>query len=207
MTLEVIIYIFGLTTCTIYCKKCSCFSLCCYYAHSSDCKNYLNWKMVLSFLFFSENAKYLGRSDDAKRRKKNEDGLRPIHDLLSSLFVDNIVVILLILFTIDHVHERTHTSYVYSFNKLFQVIYLKAYKCYKRDWEGHKSLFTERKEPKQWFLSFCWLYLASCPPFLKVSDNTLLSISYRCGSCRLVVIGRNVPVITPLTKCCSFWFF
>ena len=28
MTLKVNIYIFGLTKCTIYCKKCSCFSLC-----------------------------------------------------------------------------------------------------------------------------------------------------------------------------------
>ena len=36
-TLKVNIHIFGLTKCTIYCKKCSClcscFSLCCYYAH------------------------------------------------------------------------------------------------------------------------------------------------------------------------------
>ena len=35
--LNVNIHIFGLTKCTIYCKKCSCFcscsSLCCYYAH------------------------------------------------------------------------------------------------------------------------------------------------------------------------------
>ena len=35
MTFKVNIYIFGLTKCTIYCKKCSCccssFSLCCYY--------------------------------------------------------------------------------------------------------------------------------------------------------------------------------
>ena len=170
-------------------------------------KNYLKWKMVLSFLFFFRKMPNIWVGRTTLKGEKNEDGLRPIRDPLSSLFVDNIVVILLILFTIDHVHERIHTSYVYSFNKLFQVVYLKAYKCYKRDWEGYKSLFTERKEPKQWFLSFCWLYLASCPPFLKVSDNTLLSISYHCGSCRLVVIDRNVPVITPLTKCCSFWFF
>ena len=43
--LKVNIHIFGLTKCTIYCKKCpcfcSCFSLCCYYAHFSDQKNYL----------------------------------------------------------------------------------------------------------------------------------------------------------------------
>ena len=40
MTLKVNIHIFGLTKCTIYCKKCSCFSscfsLCCYYAQFSD---------------------------------------------------------------------------------------------------------------------------------------------------------------------------
>ena len=36
MTLTVNIHIFGLTKCTIYCKKCSCFSLCCYYAHFPD---------------------------------------------------------------------------------------------------------------------------------------------------------------------------
>ena len=39
-TLKVNIHIFGLTKCTIYCEKCSCFcscfSLCCYYAHFSD---------------------------------------------------------------------------------------------------------------------------------------------------------------------------
>ena len=43
-TLKVNIHIFGLTKCTIYCEKCSCFcscfSLCCYYAHFSDKKNY-----------------------------------------------------------------------------------------------------------------------------------------------------------------------
>ena len=31
------------------------------------------------------------------------------------------------------------TSYAFSFNKLSQVIYLKALKCCKRDWEDHKS--------------------------------------------------------------------
>ena len=39
-TLKVNIHIFGSTKCTIYCEKCSCFcscfSLCCYYAHFSD---------------------------------------------------------------------------------------------------------------------------------------------------------------------------
>ena len=38
--LKVSIHIFGLKKCTIYCEKCSCFcscfSLCCYYAHFSD---------------------------------------------------------------------------------------------------------------------------------------------------------------------------
>ena len=33
-------------------------------------------RLTTSLLFFSENAKNLGRSDDAKGRKK-EDGLRP----------------------------------------------------------------------------------------------------------------------------------
>ena len=36
MTLKVYIHIFGLAKCTIHCKKCACFSLCCYYAHFSD---------------------------------------------------------------------------------------------------------------------------------------------------------------------------
>ena len=39
-TLKVNIHIFGLKKCTRYCEKCSCFcscfSLCCYYAHFSD---------------------------------------------------------------------------------------------------------------------------------------------------------------------------
>ena len=39
-TLKVNIHIYGLTKCTIYCEECSCFcscfSLCCYYAHFSD---------------------------------------------------------------------------------------------------------------------------------------------------------------------------
>ena len=64
-------------------KKCSCFSLCCYYDHFSDrlkelfqLKNGLTTSL-LGF-FFLENAKNLGRSDDAKRRKK-EDGLNLLH--------------------------------------------------------------------------------------------------------------------------------
>ena len=70
-TLKVNIHIFGLTKCTIYCEKCSCFcscfSLCCHYAHFSfQVKN----GVTTSLLFFFENAKNLGRSDDGKRRKK-----------------------------------------------------------------------------------------------------------------------------------------
>ena len=43
----------------------------------ADEKNYFKWKMVQlrRYYFFFENAKNLGRSDDAKRRKKKEDGL------------------------------------------------------------------------------------------------------------------------------------
>ena len=48
-------------------------------AYFSDLKSYFKWKMVqlrgyFFFLFCFENAKNLGRSDDAKLRKK-EDGL------------------------------------------------------------------------------------------------------------------------------------
>ena len=80
MTLKVNIHIFGLTKCTIYCEKCSCFcpcfSLCCYYAHFSDWKKKFQVKnsVTTSLLFFLKNAKNLGRSDDGKRWKK-EDGL------------------------------------------------------------------------------------------------------------------------------------
>ena len=35
-TLKVNFHIIGLTKCTICCKKCSCFSLCCYYDHFPD---------------------------------------------------------------------------------------------------------------------------------------------------------------------------
>ena len=73
MTLKVNIYIFALTKCTISCQKCSCFSLCCYYAHFPDEKELFQVKIGLTtllVLFFFENSKNLGRSDDAKRRKK-----------------------------------------------------------------------------------------------------------------------------------------
>ena len=78
-TLKVNVHLIGLTKGTICCKKCSCFSLCCYYDHFSDrlkelfqVKNGLTTSLL--FFFFFENAKNLGRSDDAKRRKKKEDG-------------------------------------------------------------------------------------------------------------------------------------
>ena len=77
-TLKVNIHIIGLTKCTIYCRKCSCFSLWCYYDHFSgrwkelfQVKNGLTTSLLF---FFFENAKNLGRSDKAKRKKK-EDGL------------------------------------------------------------------------------------------------------------------------------------
>ena len=67
MTLKVNNHIFGLTKHTINCKKCSCFSLCFYYAHFSDYKNLFHVKNGLTTslpFFFFENVKNLGRSDD-----------------------------------------------------------------------------------------------------------------------------------------------
>ena len=54
MTLKVNNHIFGLTKHTINCKKCSCFSLCFYYAHFSDYKNLFHVKngLTTSLLFF-----------------------------------------------------------------------------------------------------------------------------------------------------------
>ena len=47
------------------------FSLCCYYDHFSDrLKELFKVKNDLTTSFFLENAENLGRSDDAKRRKK-----------------------------------------------------------------------------------------------------------------------------------------
>ena len=75
-TVKVNIYIFGLTKYTIYRKKCSClwssFSLCCHYAPSFQIKRNISSEKWFNEVvaFFSENAKNLGRSDDAKRRKK-----------------------------------------------------------------------------------------------------------------------------------------
>ena len=72
-TLKVNFHIIGVTKCTICCKKCPCFFLCCYYDHFSDRLKELFQKingLTASLLFFfCENAKKLGRSDDAKGRK------------------------------------------------------------------------------------------------------------------------------------------
>ena len=74
-TLKVNIHIFRLTKYTIYRKKCSCF----FYAVTTlifqmkiifSSENWFN--LVITFFF--ENAKNLGQSDDAKRRRKR-DGL------------------------------------------------------------------------------------------------------------------------------------
>ena len=80
-TLKVNIHIFGLTKCTIYCEKCSCFcscfSLCCYYAHFSDLRIISSEKWfiyVVTFYFFLENAKNLvGRT--TVNGEKKEDGV------------------------------------------------------------------------------------------------------------------------------------
>ena len=76
--LKVNIHITGLTKCTIYSKKFSCFSLCCYYDHFSDrLKELFQVKngLTTSLLFFFESVKNLGRSDDAKQRKKERMAL------------------------------------------------------------------------------------------------------------------------------------
>ena len=80
MTLKVNIHIFGLTTCTIYCKNVPVFLflffsmmlLCSFFRLKElfQVKNGLTTSLLVVFFFFSENAKYLGRSDDAKRRKR-----------------------------------------------------------------------------------------------------------------------------------------
>ena len=78
MTLKVNIYIFGLTKCTIYCKKMFLFLflffsmllLCSFFRLKElfQVKSGLTASLLFFFLF--ENAKNLGRSDDAKRSKK-----------------------------------------------------------------------------------------------------------------------------------------
>ena len=79
MTLKVNIHIFGLTKCTTYCKNVPGLSLffsillLCTFLRLKELFQVKNG-LTTSLLFFFENAKSLGRSDDAKRRKK-EDGL------------------------------------------------------------------------------------------------------------------------------------
>ena len=71
-TLKVNFHIIGVTKCTICCKKCSCF-FDHFFDHFSDRLKELfqmiNGLTTLLLFFFLENAKNLGRSDDAKRRK------------------------------------------------------------------------------------------------------------------------------------------
>ena len=75
-TLKVNIHIFGLTKCTIYCEKCSCFVPVFLYAATVlifEVKRIISsekWCNYVVTFFCFENAKYLGRSDDGKRRKK-----------------------------------------------------------------------------------------------------------------------------------------
>ena len=74
-TLKVNIHIFGLTKCTIYCKKCSCFCSCFLYAvtmYIYQIKRIISSEKWLNYFFFFENTKNLGRSGDAKRRKKKK---------------------------------------------------------------------------------------------------------------------------------------
>ena len=77
-----VLYYFGLTKYTVYCKKCSCFFLCCYYAHFSDYKNnknnssekWFNYDLSLLFLFFGKCQKFgVGRM--MLNGEKKEDGL------------------------------------------------------------------------------------------------------------------------------------
>ena len=68
MTLKVNIHIFGLTEYTIYCKICSCFPLCCYYAHLTfqikriiSSEKWFNY--VVTFFFFLKMPKiWVGRT-------------------------------------------------------------------------------------------------------------------------------------------------
>ena len=76
MALKVTIHIFGLTKCTICCKKSSCFRSCFPYAVTTlifQMKRIISsekWFNYVVTFFFFENAKNLDGSDDAKRRKK-----------------------------------------------------------------------------------------------------------------------------------------
>ena len=69
--LKVNIHIFGLTKCTIYCKNAPVFL----YAVTMlifQIKRIISREKWFNYVvtFFFENAKNLGRSDDAKRRRK-----------------------------------------------------------------------------------------------------------------------------------------
>ena len=76
-TLNVNIHIFGLTKCTIYCKKCSCFcscfSLCCYYAHFQikriiSSEKWFNY--LVPFLFLKMPKIWVGRTTlNGKKRR------------------------------------------------------------------------------------------------------------------------------------------
>ena len=77
-TLNVNIHIFGLTKCTIYCKKCSCFcscfSLCCYYAHFQIKRIILSEKWfncLVTFFFVLKMPKiWVGRTTlNGKKRR------------------------------------------------------------------------------------------------------------------------------------------
>ena len=79
MTLKVNFHIIGLTKGTICCKKCSCFSLCCYYDHFSDrLKELFQVKSglttsLLFFLFLKMPQIWVGQT--TLNREKKEDGL------------------------------------------------------------------------------------------------------------------------------------
>ena len=73
--LKVNIHIFGLTKCTIYCKNAPVFVPVFLYAVTMlifQIKRIISSEKWFNYVvtFFFENAKNLGRSDDAKRRRK-----------------------------------------------------------------------------------------------------------------------------------------
>ena len=83
MTLKVNIHIFGLTKCTIYCKKCSCFVPVFLYAVTKlmfQIKRIISrekwFNYIVTFFFWKNYAKNVGRADDAKQRKKEDSQRR-----------------------------------------------------------------------------------------------------------------------------------
>ena len=78
MTLKVNIHIFGLTKYTIYCKKCSCSSLCCYYADFTDLKELFQVKngSTTSLLFFVLKMPKIWVGRTTLKREKKDDGLK-----------------------------------------------------------------------------------------------------------------------------------